>query len=595
MPLNRNQLLPGSAGNGYGSKRNSATTHSSVRLRTKLFRLNYGDHACSFYDNRKEQDEVITSFVRAGLAKANLCVCVLDDRTIEDVSAELTRCGIDVDLEVEKGTLRFVNRGEWQKESEFDIASMTQAMKKILTKETQEQWSGLWVTVDMTWSLSPNINSELLGQSESFWNELIQGTPAVLLCQYNRTKIPPALIYHSLKTHPSIVTSNDVYRNYYYEPPDVYSDQNYEQKANWMLEQFSKAQAIEEERLERLRDQAVRIQAEESERRTKAILESITDAFVAVDEAWRFTYVNRHATEVLQRLDLDPQDLMGQNAWERLPDLKDTVVEEQCRVAMDLQKPVYFETLLPQIETWFEIHAYPSRDGLAIYIRDITKRKQTEARLQRSLEEKEILLHEIHHRVKNNLQVIASLLELQSREIDDPHLRDLFKEGQTRVRAMALIHERLSRSNHLEEISMSTYIHDLTSELIYTYGVDRSRIQINIVVDGASLPLNTAMTCALILQELISNAFKYAFPDARTGKVFIIMRSDDPDFASMQVTDDGVGLPAGLTFEDATSLGLRLVKLLTRQIDGTISLESSQQGTSCTLRFPVPQINSRKE
>src|SRR5262249_183470 len=132
MALNRFQLLPGSAGNGYGSRKNLRGTQTSARLRTKLFRLNYGDHACSFYDNRKEEDEVITSFVRAGLAKANLCACVLDDRTIEDVSAELTKCGIDVDLEVKKGALRFVNRSEWQKQSEFDIESMTRSMKKML-------------------------------------------------------------------------------------------------------------------------------------------------------------------------------------------------------------------------------------------------------------------------------------------------------------------------------------------------------------------------------------------------------------------------------------------------------------------------------
>jgi PAS domain S-box-containing protein len=218
---------------------------------------------------------------------------------------------------------------------------------------------------------------------------------------------------------------------------------------------------------------------------------------------------------------------------------------------------------------------------------EIAERKRMEEQIKASLEEKEVLLKEIHHRVKNNLQVISSLLYLQSKNLKDKQTLEMFQESHNRVRSMALIHERLYQSQDLARIDFAEYVRSLANYLFRSYGVNTGVIQLKINMDDVSLGIDTAIPCGLIINELVSNSLKHAFPDGGGGKVRIELRADDGQFTLM-VSDDGVGLPEDLDFRNAQSLGLQLVNNLSvAQLEGTIELDRCG-GTAFRIMFTGP-------
>lgn len=216
--------------------------------------------------------------------------------------------------------------------------------------------------------------------------------------------------------------------------------------------------------------------------------------------------------------------------------------------------------------------------------------KDRTASLEASLREKEVLLKEIHHRVKNNLQIISSLLSLQSDGISDPQMSGLFRESQNRIRSMALVHEELYGTKELSTIEMASYVRNLTSQLLLSMG--RLDVEVQMETGGISLNLNTAIPCGLILNELVSNALKHAFPNSRPGRVGITLKRLPDNMITLQVSDNGIGVKE-LDVSSAESLGLRLVSLLARQLGGTFHLEPSN-GTCFVLVFPDPDTSGRE-
>lgn len=215
--------------------------------------------------------------------------------------------------------------------------------------------------------------------------------------------------------------------------------------------------------------------------------------------------------------------------------------------------------------------------------RDITEARKVRDQINASLKEKEILLKEIHHRVKNNLQVISSLLNLQLASVRDPYDVALFQESQNRIRSMAIIHEKLYQSDDLSHVDFGSYIGTLTSSLFRSYDVSDIGFQID--VESIRLSIDAAIPCGLILNELVSNALKHAFPDGRRGYVSIAMHREEGHFCRLVVADDGIGFPAGIDFRKTPSLGLELVNTLVNQLNGSIELTSGN-GSKFTIRFP---------
>ena len=222
--------------------------------------------------------------------------------------------------------------------------------------------------------------------------------------------------------------------------------------------------------------------------------------------------------------------------------------------------------------------------GYAVVIRDITERKRTEDQIQASLKEKEVLLREVNHRVKNNLQVIYSMLRLQSQSITDPKVLELFEDNQARVRAMALLHETLYQSQDLSRIDMAGYISKLAGQLFKSYGISPDTIRLRLNVAPVSFSLDTAIACGLLINELVSNSLKHAFPNGRTGEVAIHLVPDRPGTHVLTVSDNGVGLPATFEVGKGKSLGWQLVPMLVEQLKGTFELHRDA-GTTVTLTF----------
>jgi PAS domain S-box-containing protein len=216
---------------------------------------------------------------------------------------------------------------------------------------------------------------------------------------------------------------------------------------------------------------------------------------------------------------------------------------------------------------------------------DITERHKAEQQINASLKEKEVLLKEIHHRVKNNLQIIASLLNLQTGYVDDPHYKKMFMESQNRVRSMALVHEKLYRSKDLSGIDFSEYVNSMMRDIYSSYGLTQGEVALSLDVTREKLPVDIAIPCGLLINELVSNSFKYAFKDKKgEGKIGISFQKDNAGTYTLEVSDNGSGISTGLDLKTVSTLGLQLVDSLVGQLDASIRI-TGEGGTKVTIKF----------
>jgi two-component system, sensor histidine kinase PdtaS len=252
-----------------------------------------------------------------------------------------------------------------------------------------------------------------------------------------------------------------------------------------------------------------------------------------------------------------------------------------------------FETYFELLDKFFDISVFSlSKDMFVTVSEDITDRKKSDDKIKASLKEKEVLLQEIHHRVKNNMQIISSLLNLQTMYVDGNEVAlDVLKESQNRVTSMSMIHEKLYQSHDFMHVEIGEYIEKLVTDLLYSYAIPKGQIEPVVDNDEIELNIETSIPCGLIISELVSNSLKYAFPEGRKGTITVSIRNSDDGYILI-VSDDGVGLPPNLEFTRTDSLGLELVNNLVDQIDGTIELDK-RDGTKFVIKFNELEYKKR--
>lgn len=336
------------------------------------------------------------------------------------------------------------------------------------------------------------------------------------------------------------------------------------------------------------RDITQRKRQEEALRESKdtieALLNGTTDHALLLDPEANFLALNEAAA---RRIGKPVSELIGKKALNYLPTGVREIRESWLDKAVQSGAGVRFHDECAG--RFFDNSVYPILDdsgnvkAVAIFDRDITDRKIAEDQLRESLKENEVLLREVHHRVKNNLQVVSSLLNLQSRDSKTKTYEQMFSESRSRIQSMALIHEKLYRASDLAHIDFKEYIRSLLADLFHSFGANSNQVVVKLDIEVVPLTVDIATPCALIANELVSNCLKHAFPDGRPGTIRFFFASSDDRF-DLIVSDNGVGLPENVDLNSPQTLGLRLVNILVKQLGGRMEVRRSK-GAEVRIHF----------
>ena len=333
---------------------------------------------------------------------------------------------------------------------------------------------------------------------------------------------------------------------------------------------------------------------QKSEEHTRLLLNSTSEGIYGVDKNANCIFINAAALRLLG-CEKDT-DLLNKNIHNTIHHTNQDgshMPEEDCKIIRAVKggKECHNdEELFWRADgTSFaaEYWSYPIKSGnntigAVVTFFDITEKKKAKQKLTTSLNEKETLLKEVHHRVKNNMQIISSLLSLQSRQATDPETQQVIEECRGRVKTMALIHEKLYKSHNLGSIDFADYLRDLTADLNRSRQSDNTKIKINIQAEHIYLPVDTAIPCGLIINELVTNALKHGFPDKTPGEIEIYLGKKNEDKLCLTVRDNGRGLPPDLDLKKTETLGLTLVANLAKQLNATLEYQS-HDGFECTF------------
>ncbi|MCX6310585.1 MAG: PAS domain S-box protein [Bacteroidetes bacterium] len=336
-------------------------------------------------------------------------------------------------------------------------------------------------------------------------------------------------------------------------------------------------------------EEQIRIQAA----KLNAVFESSSHMIWTIDRNDKLTSFNRNQSEWIRRN-------FGVKAYIGLPMVSGKMISTEAQNKFWKQKleitfegaSQSFETSFTDLEgetTWREIFLNPIFDEhenvleVSCIANDITDKKLVNEQMQLSLKEKEVLLKEVHHRVKNNLQVISSILNLQSSYVKDKKILEILLESQNRIKSMAFVHESLYQTKDFSNISFKEYVENISRNLVHSYGSTKSPPILNLDLQDIQLNLDTAIPCGLIINELLTNSLKYAFPEGKKGKISIDIKQQDK-LITVSIADNGKGFPKEVDFRNTESLGLQLVVSLIEQINGKIKLDT-KKGTKFTIEF----------
>jgi len=336
----------------------------------------------------------------------------------------------------------------------------------------------------------------------------------------------------------------------------------------------------------------------ESEERFRTIVETVPSLLIITDEKGNNAYVSPNC-----------EKMTGYTQTELIENFTWWVHEEDLQKAQEVFGHAFKEKMggrnfeykgvKKNGDIWFGSASWePLRDmkgafkGFVMQTTDITERKQAEEQLKSALEAKIALLNEVHHRTRNNMQIMSVLVGFHAKSIEDTHTRQFLKGFQDRIDAMSMVHQKLHRTD-LTTVNLKDYIEDLARTLQISHQVSSRRISFTFDVEAVSMTIDTAVPFGLLFNELLSNTLKHAFPDDRKGEIHIGLHTTDEGKRELRVSDNGVGLPEGFEMQKANSLGVRLMIMLARQLQGTVEFQRKTPGTEVIVRFKEPYYEKR--
>lgn len=323
---------------------------------------------------------------------------------------------------------------------------------------------------------------------------------------------------------------------------------------------------------------------------------ALPDLITIMDTEHRVVKVNKAMAD---SVGVSPEEIVGKNCYEMVHGTRCPI--DTCPHSLLLVDGAQHKAEIQEdnLGGFFLVTVTPIEDeegnimGSVHVARDITKRVKMENDLKKALKEKDVLMKEIYHRVKNNLSVVSSLLSLQSRYIEDESAREIFKDSQSRIKTMALIHEKLYSSGNLKLVNMKEYIEELSRDFSNVHLSNHDNVSLVLDIENIMLDVDTAIPVGLIINELLTNSVKHAFPAKQIGTINLNLKKVENGELLLEAKDNGKGLPSGFKIENSDSLGLRLIHSLTDQINGQIEVDGSQ-GAHFSIKFHEQKRGKRK-
>lgn len=596
-----------------------------------------GDHLCCIYEDDAQHARIITSFVREGLNQGQRIVYVYDEHPPDVIMRFLEEGEVDCIPALDQGQLVFLSSQDtYLKGGSFDYNQMLDLIGREVDESLAQGYGCLRITGEMTWLRLDVPGIENFMEYERRLNAFPSAANAIILCQYHRTQTHPQILFDILLTHPKVMVDGSIYDNFYYLPGSTsLTSEHFSDRFDLWLDNLTRRRQIEwehervrmeisrrrletmvEERTAQLQHeirerQAVEEILRESESLSRALVNQAPLSILVVQDA-HCVFAN---PAIVTRLGYaSAYELVGKKIIDIIsPESREIFLARQENILRgESADPVVTGFLCKEGSIYFSQNSavpifYQGRPATLLFAQDVTDRLRYEQQLMSSLSEKEVMLREIHHRVKNNLNVIVALIDLQKANQSDPQVLQVFKELQNRVYSMALVHENLFRSPSMAGTDFAGYLQNLTSYLYSGYAPKpevSGDLPIQLVVEADNIPLRveTAIPCGLIVNELMTNALKYAFPKGFDRQPQITVRlqalpvpqvegrrasrrsPDEKKCLRLTVADNGIGFPDHFQWRTTTTLGLQLVQVLARQLGAQILLDSNP-GVTWTLTF----------
>jgi PAS domain S-box-containing protein len=587
-------------GAGHRNASQAYTTHFELGgriiagpLAPQLAALQPGDHLCSFYRTPAEQLTVAIPFLQEALRRGVACLYVADDRSLDDITGAMEAAGIDTRGQRERGALAFVGKWQWRNPGKFDVKAMAQRVQDLIVRVLAPGFSALWVAVDMTWTLEPDIGAEELARWESDWNDLLRDLPIVLLCQYNRWRLTPETLHHELRTHPMAILGDHVYPNFFYQPPDIFLDNaSHAHRVDWMFDQLRFAAEAE---------QSLR----ESEERFRLLTRRVKDyAILMLDPAGRIISWSEGAERIKG---YRAEEIIGQpmSLFYTPPDVERGHPAQLLKIAEAVGRveDEGWRIRKDGSRFWANVVITALRDddgtlrGFGKVTRDLTERKRAEESLQQLSRRLLRLQDEEQRRIARELQATSSRtldeLVAQLAIVKDSGIVFDWKTSEALQKSLSLAQEAAKAVRNVSNLLYPRLLDEagLIEAIRWCAGGLTQRTGIKVVLDVPAkfgrMSRDAERTLFRIVQESLTNVERHA--KSRGAEIRL---SEDAYSTRVEIKDSGKGIPPSILGGSGATLAMPGVGIngmieRMRQLGGRLEIDSGSWGTKVTAILPA--------